>query len=73
MEGVFGATSIIALYRHSLLNCRDAWNMFKGFPKNNAALAYVFIVSQLLDNPAGGSEGGGPGVGCFGAIVSTLK
>ena len=55
-------------------NYREAWNAFKGFPKNNAALAYVYIVQQLV--AAGDSSDGkssGPTVDCFGAIVSTLK
>jgi hypothetical protein len=26
--------------------CRKAWNSFKGFPKESAAAAYVYIVNQ---------------------------
>lgn len=54
--------------------CREAWNSFKGFPKNNAALAYVYIVTQLLAPSSG--EKAGPGANQadgFGVIVSTLK
>mmetsp|Transcript_43389 Transcript_43389/g.86212 ORF Transcript_43389/g.86212 Transcript_43389/m.86212 type:complete len:252 (-) Transcript_43389:77-832(-) len=51
----------------------DAWNSFKEFPKNNAALAYTYIVSQLLAAvDASGDKPPGASVDCFGAIVSTL-
>lgn len=50
---------------------RDAWKGFQGFPKNNAALAYVYIVQQLLTAPA--NPNAGPTADCFGVIVSTLK
>jgi hypothetical protein len=45
-----------------------------GFPRNNAALAYVYIVQQVLMASDSGSDvpGSSPMDG-FGVIVSTLK
>jgi acyl-CoA-binding protein len=61
-------------YNPSLYRRRDAWNSFQGFPKNNAALAYVYIVTQILlaaDTSSG--KPSGSNVDGFGVIVSTLK
>lgn len=51
---------------------RDAWKGFIGFPRNNAALAYVYIVQQLLMAPESDVPGSSSMDG-FGVIVSTLK
>jgi acyl-CoA-binding protein len=61
-------------YKLTVHRCRDAWNSFQGFPKNNAALAYVYIVTQLLlaADPSSGKSSGS-NVDGFGVIVSTLK
>ncbi len=55
----------------STLN-RDAWKGFQGFPRNNAALAYVYIVQQVLMAPDS-SVPGASSMDGFGVIVSTLK
>jgi hypothetical protein len=55
---------------------REAWKSYEGFPKNNAALAYVYIVNQVLSGAVSapdGSVSGSAGNNGFGAIVSTLK
>jgi hypothetical protein len=31
----------------SILLFRDAWKAYEGFPKTSAAMAYVFLASQL--------------------------
>lgn len=55
-----------------LSDYRDAWKGFQGFPRNNAALAYVYIVQQVLMAPDS-SVPGASSMDGFGVIVSTLK
>ena len=72
-------TSLISGHYVLIVNVlfRDAWKQFFGFPHNNAILAYLYIVQQLL-TASESSDGKGSGSGDvgnhgFGAIVSTLK
>ena len=56
----------------------EAWNSVKGFPKNSAKLAYIFIVEQLMNggslcNISGNFDNGTPDPIGMGVVVSTLK
>lgn len=55
-----------------------AWNSYKGFPQKNAALAYVYIVNQMLtgnmDFSADGTDSDSNFMDIFGSVtVSTLN
>lgn len=65
-----GGTLFNSVYE--MLYYRDAWKGFQGFPRNNAALAYVYIVQQVLMTPDS-SVPGASSMDGFGVIVSTLK
>jgi len=66
---------------------RNAWKSFEGFPKTNAALAYVYLVNQikagLIDNKEdnrkaayeyeGSNNSTGMDNGLGSGYVSTLK
>jgi hypothetical protein len=49
---------------------RDKWNSFKGFPKDGAALCYIYLVEKTKDalNPSAKAAPSGTGV-----TVSTLE
>lgn len=48
----------------------DVWKSFEGFPKLNAAIAYVYIVNEILDSNSDTNELSNSGFGS--GAVSTM-
>ncbi len=52
INATFANSAVTDVSLNIIYNFRKTWKSFEGFPRKNAALAYVYVVTQLLSGKA---------------------